>query len=466
MRCLLAILLLLPCISFAQNKYADIEYVSVDTTSQNKVRIKWNVTPTLTNQSYTIYKWNLKWNDITSVSETSSENRSYTDVKAHPFEKAERYSISTSIPGQWDSPLSNWHQTIFLQNGDYDKCSHALQLQWTAYVGVEVKSYSVYSKILGDEYQLLGSVNDTIFIADNLKEGTDYNFLVVAELANDFESLSNIISYTTFEPMPLNESNVTIDSVFNRQGKIEIICRIDTIADLLGYALKPNQGADTIFQNPVIDVIDCKSNDFLQGVKLSALDLCGKEQYSTKIIYPIVIEAVAESRLIRVSWNESLGSGEQFSIYCSIDGAAEIQIATSISDLNYVIDCAAIADESAQKFCIRVESILNQQFSQSNTVCVELLPEIFIANAFTPNGDGVNDTFAPIIQNAQISDFEFVIFDRYNGRVFSTTNQTERWDGTCRGSYVAEGGYVYYLKIKLQNGREIEKKGSVNVIYP
>lgn len=463
---LLAILSLLPCISFAQGEYADIEYVSVDTTSQSRVLIQWKVTPTLPNQSYTIYKWEGKWNNLTSVSEGSSENRSYTDVKAHPFEKPERYTISTSIPGQKDSPLSNLHQTIFLQNGDYDKCERTLQLHWSAYIGVDVKNYSVYGKILGEEYELFGRTADTIFTTQQLNSGTNYNFLIVANLENNYTSLSNIITYTTFEPKPLDESLVIIDSIFNRQGEIEVVCKIDTMADLFGYALKSNQGTDTIFQNPVADVINCKSNDFIQGVKISAIDFCSEEQFSTNFVYPIVIKAVTNVKQIIINWNKSLGDGELFSIYCSIDGAPEIQIATSISDLNYEIDCSQIADESAQNFCIRIESTLNQQFSQSNTICVELLPEVSISNAFTPNGDGVNDTFGPIIQNAQMSDFEFIIFDRYNGRVFSTTNQTERWDGTCRGSYVAEGGYVYYLKIKLQNGQEIEKKGAVNVIYP
>ena len=112
---LAAILTLLPCVVFAQNQYADIECISVDTTSTSKVTIRWQANAVSANQSYTIYKWDAKWNDIAVVNEASSENRLYTDVKAHPFERSERYAISTSIPGQQDSPLSAFHQTIFRQ---------------------------------------------------------------------------------------------------------------------------------------------------------------------------------------------------------------------------------------------------------------------------------------------------------------------------------------------------------------
>ena len=77
-----------------------------------------------------------------------------------------------------------------------------------------------------------------------------------------------------------------------------------------------------------------------------------------------------------------------------------------------------------------------------------------------------NDDFGPVIKNADITSFEFIIYDRYGGRVFSTENQSERWDGSCKGTMVSEGGYLYYIKLTNSHNQTIERKGGVNVVYP
>jgi len=471
MRRLLAILLLAPHACLAQNYYANIVCVSTDTASQNKVIITWSVTPVSDDQSYTIYRWDgTKFNDIAVVNESSTENRSYTDVKAHSFEHAERYAIYTDIPGQVSSDISDGHQTVFLRSGDYDKCECKLNLIWSAYVGAAVKEYSVYGRIEGQSFELLGKSSDTTFYVGNLHAGTNYNFFVVAELHNGLRSFSNLISYSTFEPIPPRAELVFIDSIFNHQGQVEIVCNIDTAADVLGYAVKAvrnsNVVSDTICGELNLPIIRLDSECSDCSFELSAVDFCGSDQVTAEPVCPIVLDAVASGRQIELKWNRSLGDGEKFTVYCSIDGASEKEIATSINEMQYSIDCINEADEIAQNFCIRVESLLNAHFSSSNILCVELQPDVAIPNAFTPNGDGLNDTFGPSIRSAQISDFEFVVFDRYGGSVFSTDDPAERWDGTCAGSHVAEGGYIYYLRIKLHGGQTIEKKGAVNLIYP
>ena len=465
---LAAILTLLPCAVFAQNQYADIECVSVDTTSTSKVVIRWQTTPVSADQSYTIYKWDAKWNDIAVVNEASSENRTYTDVKAHPFERSERYAISTSIPGQQDSPLSTFHQTIFLKAGDYDKCRKSLTLNWSAYIGADVSDYSVFGCVSGAKYELLGAAEDTIFATEELKEGTDYNFLVVANLQNGQKSLSNIISYTTFSPRLPDKSLISFDTVLNRQGAVELHCHIDTAADLLGYSVIrflddiQNDSLITDLSQPTFVF---NADDANAGYTMAARGFCYEPLYSAEDVHPLVVEADVVEGTVQLKWNYSLLNTEQYTLFCAVDGGAETEVATA-TEPSIELNFKDLADERAQNFCFRIEAKVDNRLSVSNIVCVEREPDVFLPNAFTPNGDGVNDTFGPVVINAQVFDFEFIIFDRFGGRVFATTNQQERWDGTCGGSYVAAGGYVYYLKIKLHNGQTIERKGAVNVIYP
>lgn len=471
MRRLLAILLLLDANqAFAQSgRYAEISSVSIDTMSERRVTIKWDVAEVVNGQSFAVYHWeNDKW--VLVVDSLPANMREYQDVKAHPFEHAERYAVSTSIAGDHNAPLSDAHQTVFLRSGDYDKCYNSLTLNWSAYVGTDVASYTVLGRKIGQPYSYLGSTADTTLTTTELEEGTDYNFMIVATLQNGLESLSNIISYTTFKPKLPDQSLIGIDTIVNRQGAVELHCRIDIDADLQGYSIqqvsdgqKLSDSQITDFSQPtfIFNVDNAKA-----AYTLSALNYCGEPIFTTSDVYPIVIEADADAESMRVKWNRSLSNSEQYTVFCSVDGDSETPVATDLTDTSIELNFNEIADDRAQNFCIRVEAADGPRLSQSNTVCVERQADMWLPTAFTPNGDGLNDTFGPVVKSAQITDFEFIVYDRYGGRVFVSKSPDNRWDGTHNGKQVAEDGYLYYLKAKLQNGQTIERKGSVNVVYP
>ena len=86
----------------------------------------------------------------------------------------------------------------------------------------------------------------------------------------------------------------------------------------------------------------------------------------------------------------------------------------------------------------------------------------FMANAFTPNGDGLNDCFG--IKNwGVITELQFLIYNRWGELVFSTTNPTACWDGNFKGQPSPLGNYVYYIKATTLCGK-IERKGNLALI--
>lgn len=75
-----------------------------------------------------------------------------------------------------------------------------------------------------------------------------------------------------------------------------------------------------------------------------------------------------------------------------------------------------------------------------------LPPGLFVPNTFTPNGDGIHDTFGVNYDGTE--SFLMSIYDRWNNTVFSTNNPSEQWDGKdLRGKEVSDGTYYYSLKI-------------------
>ena len=79
--------------------------------------------------------------------------------------------------------------------------------------------------------------------------------------------------------------------------------------------------------------------------------------------------------------------------------------------------------------------------------------DIKIPNAFTPNGDGTNDTWAPT-NTINYKDLTFDVFDRY-GRKIGSYREGQFWDGRYNGNELPSGDYWYVIKIRQANdGRE------------
>ncbi len=91
--------------------------------------------------------------------------------------------------------------------------------------------------------------------------------------------------------------------------------------------------------------------------------------------------------------------------------------------------------------------------------CLVVLP-----NAFTPNGDNLNDVFR-LIGYGQIKLQSFEIFNRWGNRVFYTTILSDAWDGRYRNQLCEVGTYYYIVKYKCNfTGREEQKQGDVTLL--
>jgi gliding motility-associated-like protein len=96
----------------------------------------------------------------------------------------------------------------------------------------------------------------------------------------------------------------------------------------------------------------------------------------------------------------------------------------------------------------------------SDNVLVKVLLAPVVPNAFSPNGDGINDTWK--IQYLESYPGATIdIFNRYGQKIFSSTGYNTEWDGKFNGSPLPIGTYYYIINPK--NGRSIIN-GSVTII--
>jgi gliding motility-associated-like protein len=84
-----------------------------------------------------------------------------------------------------------------------------------------------------------------------------------------------------------------------------------------------------------------------------------------------------------------------------------------------------------------------------------VLTSLFMGDAFSPNGDGLNDVFLPIFQvDFEVIDYEFIIFNRWGKIMFRTKDKNEGWNGIPQGTNAAPLVDVYSWVIYVK-GREI-----------
>jgi gliding motility-associated-like protein len=90
---------------------------------------------------------------------------------------------------------------------------------------------------------------------------------------------------------------------------------------------------------------------------------------------------------------------------------------------------------------------------------------LYVPNSFTPNGDGLNDLFAPV--GEEITEFHLQIYSRWGEMVFESYDLEKRWNGSFNGEYLVQTGiYVYNLvySTECSGSEKYEKHGIVNVI--
>ncbi len=86
-----------------------------------------------------------------------------------------------------------------------------------------------------------------------------------------------------------------------------------------------------------------------------------------------------------------------------------------------------------------------------NAVSCEITKEqdtIYILNAFSPNGDGINDLFGINTNRTLSEDFLLRIYNRYGTLLFESTSSDEKWDGTYRSTPLQYGNYIYSVSYK------------------
>jgi gliding motility-associated-like protein len=93
-----------------------------------------------------------------------------------------------------------------------------------------------------------------------------------------------------------------------------------------------------------------------------------------------------------------------------------------------------------------VEIQSQEKCTAADTVTILWGSELFyLPNAFSPDGDGLNDEFKPVEKYDFVETYQLSIYNRWGQLIFVTSDISQGWDGTFKGNPVPGGSYVYRI---------------------
>lgn len=139
------------------------------------------------------------------------------------------------------------------------------------------------------------------------------------------------------------------------------------------------------------------------------------------------------------------------------DGLSDSTIANPIATPSNSLEYAVYVIDNANPACkteVRIPIIVR------DIICGE--PDIFIPNAFTPDGNGDNDILKVYGENIEVMDLK--IYNRWGELVFESQSKDIGWAGLIDREEANKAVYVYHLDVTCVNGEKFFKKGNITLL--
>lgn len=120
-------------------------------------------------------------------------------------------------------------------------------------------------------------------------------------------------------------------------------------------------------------------------------------------------------------------------------------------------------DNKPTKFRILAISASNDSIMSASNIITLFQPfSVEFPTAFTPNGDGLNDSFGAVAKG--VEDYKLIIYNRFGDIIFTSTDIETKWDGKIQGDTAPSGAYVYQVYAEGQEGSSVNRSGKVTLI--
>lgn len=151
---------------------------------------------------------------------------------------------------------------------------------------------------------------------------------------------------------------------------------------------------------------------------------------------------------------------EKYNVFYAAPGDSVYSIIETTSDTTFM---HFLNNSLAGCYFITAIDSSGNESVPSERVCVDNCPCYILPNVFTPNGDGSNDVYTPILPYRFVERVEMKIYTRWGNLVFETTDPMINWDGKDQktGKVVKEGVYFYVCKVFELRVDGVQESGDI-----
>lgn len=446
-----------------------------------RTELNWIKSPSADVAGYIIYRYANGWFALDTIHDPLATD--YINIGSAAQQRIESYVIAAIDTAGNASPLSNELQTMFVSL-TADSCKGSINLSWNGYSSTPkaVTRYIIQVAENGGTFTDAGEVPPatTSFTLNNIKPSIRYCFLVKAELEGGLiSSSSNPCRVVQMERAPdwINADYATV----NDEDKISLSFTIDPMSEISTFRIERKKPDDPVFDSlsqkestdyrvEYIDQTAKTGESYLY--RILAKNRCGVPAGSSNIAGNIVLE-ISGKDLLSMKWNgyRSWNGGvNDYKLFMNTGDGFNLKTLFSPGDTSCTINYHEIMNQvTAGELCFYVESdeVTNQYgitgMSRSNTVCLPVTEKITVPNAFTPDNDLLNDQFRPVLSFTP-SEYQLIITDRQNNKLFETSDPEQSWDGTKGGSPLPKDVYLWFLRVKTPSGKIISKTGTIAIV--
>ena len=369
-------------------------------------------------------------------------------------------------------------------------CENTVILSWNPYINwPDLAGYEILVSTNLGPYQVAATLlpTDTSYTFSKTNSLDVFCYKVQAfNTTRTKTSTSNrncALSNATVVPKKQYFKQITVENNSN----IHVVALTDTTLPVSEYALfRSLEPLGNFFEvdrikfknNPIIQFRDYEAevNQTSYVYRIGIFDTCGALSYLSTSANSMYLQGNLDQEQLNVSlnWNsynswDTVKSGvANYRIYEIVDGKRELFATVDGFTNTYDFSIDERIQEGAN-FCYEIEAVEDSgnvynmnDSALSNRVCFTQNLNVFVPNAFRPNG--LNPVFKPVIAFGQLANYQMIIYDRWGTKLFETTNYELGWDGTSNGKDVPFGAYVYSITVTNFNGSVYTKQGTLTLL--
>ncbi len=338
-------------------------------------------------------------------------------------------------------------------------------LKWTEYPNTDFKNY----QIIRNTAQLGGTINSKSFTNYSDKAvicGENYAYQLVVNFPNNVTSVSQLrtvkaisdevpsVVRTPFVSVIEQSQQLEIRAVAPLQGATAfkykaILLRADENGEFKEIAIKDNS---LIFKDT-----DALTSEKSYCYKIQYENACGNRSGLTDAFCSVYLYSKSS---LTIDWTGAWPFVVPVARY----------VLEKYDELGNLIDQIQMGGNTVYKpeldngdtqiFRYRIQAYTADGLaSYSNNYVFRKNAKVYLPDAFSPNGDKINDIFH--VEGSFIDTFRMVIMNRWGNAVFESTNPKIGWDGTIDGQPAPEDTYSYRVEIIDSLGERFTKRGTV-----